>query len=137
MKMDASAFVADPELIALLERHASPVTCDHDVLLFKQGDAPIGLYLFQIGSVRLTMTSQAGDLIMDMSALPGSLLGLPGLIGGDGYSLSALARAGSRVSVINRETLDRLMLSDPSVSMLILRVLAAEVRTARMALATQ
>jgi CRP-like cAMP-binding protein len=135
MKMDALAFVAEPELIQALERHASPVVCDRDTVLFKQGEAPTGLYLFHVGKVRLTMKSQAGGLIMDMPAAPGSLLGLPGLIGGDGYSLSAFASRGARVSVISREKLDQLMLSDPSVSMLILRVLAAEVRTARMAMA--
>jgi CRP-like cAMP-binding protein len=135
MKMDASAFVAEPELIQALERHASPVVCEDDRMLFRQGESPAGLYLLHVGEVRLTMKSQSGELIMDMPAASGSLLGLPALIGGDGYSLSAFASRGARVSVISRETLDQLMLSDPSVSLLILRVLAAEVRTARMAMA--
>jgi CRP-like cAMP-binding protein len=137
MKMDASAFVAEPELVQALEQLASPVVCEKDRVLFKQGEAPTGLFLFHAGNVRLTMRSQAGGLIMDMPAAPGSLLGLPALIGGDGYSLSAFARSGARVSIIGREKLDQLMLSDPSLSMLILRVLAAEVRTARMALASR
>lgn len=135
MKMDASAFVAEPALIRALQQYASPIECDREVTLFKQGDAPTGLFIFHAGHVRLTMQSQAGGLIMDMPAAEDSLLGLPALIGGLGYSLTATASVGAQVSVLSREKLDELMLNDHSVSMMILRVLAAEVRTARMALA--
>jgi CRP-like cAMP-binding protein len=56
------------------------------------------------------------------------------VIGNVPYSLSARAKKGSFVSFIKREDFSRLMLTDPSVSVGVLRVLAAEVRTARMAL---
>jgi CRP-like cAMP-binding protein len=128
MKMDAAAFVAEQQLIEALRKHASPV-------LFNQGDAPDGLYIFHNGEVELTMQSPAGDVLMNIPAHEGSLLGLPGLIGNLPYSLSALARNGAEVSFVTRDDLNRLMLSNPSVSVGILRVLAAEVRTARMAIA--
>ena len=41
---------------------------------------------------------------------------------------------GSLVSFVRREELSRLMLTNPSISVGVLRVLAAKVRTARMAL---
>jgi CRP-like cAMP-binding protein len=134
MNMDAAAFVAGPELVDALRQHASPVVCDGDRVLFNQGDAPDGLYIFHNGKVELSMRSGAGDVVMSMPALEDSLLGLPGLIGNMPYSLSALATAGSNVSYLSRDALNRLMLSDSTVSVGILRVLAAEVRTARMAL---
>lgn len=134
MKMDAKAFVADPELIDALKKHASPVACDDDRVLFKQGDAPDGLYIFCHGVVRLVMRSQLGDLLMDIPALECSLLGLPGLIGGAPYSLSAFAQKGAEVGFVSREEFARIMLSEPIIAVGILRVLAAEVRTARMAL---
>ena len=134
MKMDARAFVADPELVEALKQHAEPVACDEDRVLFKQGDAPEGLYLFLRGAVRLVMRSLSGDVLMDMPALEGSLLGLPGMIGGSPYSLSAFARKGSEVGFVSREEFARIMLSAPAIAVGILRVLAAEVRTARMAL---
>jgi CRP-like cAMP-binding protein len=71
---------------------------------------------------------------MRLSVAIGSLLGLPAVIGNVPYSLSARAKKGSFVSFIKREDFSRLMLTDPSVSVGVLRVLAAEVRTARMAL---
>lgn len=134
MKMDANAFVADRELIEALKKHASPVACDEDRVLFNQGDAPDGLYIFCHGVVRLVMRSQLGDLLMNIPAIECSLLGLPGLIGGAPYSLSAYAEKGAEVSFVSREDFARIMLSEPVIAVGILRVLAAEVRTARMAL---
>jgi CRP-like cAMP-binding protein len=134
MKMDAAAFVADQQLIEALRKYALPVVCEGDRVLFNQGDAPDCLYIVHNGEVVLTMQSAAGDVLMDMPANEGSLLGLPGLIGNVPYSLSATAKGGAEVSFVGREDLNRLMLTNPSVSVGILRVLAAEVRTARMAL---
>jgi CRP-like cAMP-binding protein len=134
MNMDAAAFVADQELIEALKDHATRVECEEDRLLFQQGEAPEGLYIFCGGEVWLTLTSLAGDVVMSLSAAPGSLLGLPGVIGNVPYSLSATAKRGSLVSFVRREEFSRLMLTNPSVSVGVLRVLAAEVRTARAAL---
>lgn len=134
MKLDAAAFVADQELVAALRRHSSPVACDEDCVLFSQGDAPTGLFIFHNGSVQLVMRSQVGDPLMDMPAIKGSLLGLPGLISGAPYSLSAYAQKGAEVGFVSREKFASVMLSEPAVAVGILGVLAAEVRTARMAL---
>jgi CRP-like cAMP-binding protein len=134
MKMDATAFVADRELIEALKRYATRVDCEEDRVLFKQGDAPSGLYIFCGGETCLTLRSSAGDEVMRLSVAAGSLLGLPAVIGNVPYSLSARAKKGALVSFIPREDFSRLMLTDPSVSGGVLRVLAAEVRTARAAL---
>jgi len=134
MKMDPKAFVADQELVDALKKHATRVACDEDRVLFNQGDAPDGLYIFCKGVVRLVMRSQVGDTLMDIPAIECSLLGLPGMIGGVPYSLSAFAQKGAEVGFVSREEFGRVMLSEPSIGVGILRVLAAEVRTARMAL---
>ena len=134
MKLDAAAFVADPELVEALRKHSVPVECGEDRALFNQGDAPTGLYIFHKGVVRLVMRSQMGDTLMNIPAIEGSLLGLPGLIGGAPYSLSAYAQKGAEVGFVSREEFARIMLSAPAIAVGILRVLAAEVRTARMAL---
>jgi CRP-like cAMP-binding protein len=57
------------------------------------------------------------------------------VIGNQGYSLSAYARKGAKIRFVGREEFSRLMLTEPTMAMLILRVLAAEVRTARIAAA--
>lgn len=134
MKLDAAAFVADQDLVEALRVHSTPVDCTEDRVLFHQGDPPNGLYIFHKGGVRMVMQSHLGDTIMDMPAIEGSLLGLPGLIGGSPYSLSAFAQKGAGVGFVSREEFARIMLSAPAIAVGILRVLAAEVRTARMAL---
>lgn len=137
MKLDAAAFVADPILIRALRERATPVNCDHDRELFRQGDEPTGIYILHGGDVTLSMESSTGDLLMSTPVAPGSLLGLPGLIGNVAYSLSASAYEGAEVSFVSKQDFTSLMLTEPSLSVMILRVLAAEVRTARHALTAQ
>lgn len=134
MKLDSSAFVADRELLDALEKRSTPVDCKQDRILFTQGDSPTGLYILHAGTAILTMDMRPGEPAVCASASAGSLLGLPGLIGNEPYSLTAKALKGSRVSFVPVDDFSRLMLSEPSLSVRLLRVLAAEVRTARMAI---
>jgi len=133
-QLDPRAFVGDPELIRLLEEHAIPAPCEGDGALFRQGESPVGLYILHQGLVTLSMISENGQSLFAVQALPGSLLGLPGLVSNHPYSLTATARAGARVTFIDRDTFTWLMLSRPQISAKILQVLAAEVRSARFAI---
>lgn len=137
MKLDSAAFVADPELIEALEKIATTVPCGEDRILFKQGDCPQGLFILDQGEITLTMTSPGGQQIMEIQAQPGSLLGLPGLIGEGPYTLSAIARDGARLSFVPREQFACLMKAEPRLSFKILQVLAAELRSARQALSNR
>ena len=131
---DSSAFVADPELIRVLETRAVQVKCDADGVLFNQDDPAVGVYILHQGSATLTMTALNGQLIFSVEAMPGSLLGLPALIGDKPYSLTAIARKGAQVSFVSRAEFFALVQADSQLSMKMLQVLAAEVRTARQAL---
>jgi CRP-like cAMP-binding protein len=134
VKLDPSAFVADPELIQALEKHSTAITCDADRVLFNQGDHPQGLYILDQGETTLTMASPAGEHLMSIQAHAGSLLGLPGLIGNEPYTLTAIARNGARLSFVPRDEFASLMSADPLLSLKMLQVLAAELRSARRAL---
>jgi CRP-like cAMP-binding protein len=79
------------------------------------------------------MLDLEGGRVLDLRALPGSLLGLPAVISNIAYSLSATALPGAEVSFVPREDFSNLMLTEPGLAVLILKVLAAEVRTARIA----
>jgi CRP-like cAMP-binding protein len=134
VQFDSNAFLADPELIRALTEHATPFVCDTDRVLFHQDDPAGGLFILQEGEVTLSMTSLEGQAILSVAARQGSLLGLPGLISNQPYSLTALARAGARLSFLGRTEFTALMQSNPVLSFKILQVLAAEVRSARNAL---
>jgi CRP-like cAMP-binding protein len=132
--LDPSAFLADPELLRALATRATPVPCDADSILFKQDDPPVGVYILHQGQASLSMKSSEGRSILSVQALPGSLIGLPGVIGNQPYSLTASARAGAQVSFVSSADFFALMQSNPQLSLKMLQVLAAEVRTARRAL---
>lgn len=134
VKFDSSAFVAEPALVEALCRRAVPVDCTRDLELFRQGEAVSGLYILHSGEVAMSIEDTKGKNVVSMRAQPGSLLGLPGLVSNQTYSMTASAKAGSQVSVVSREEFATLMLTEPMLSMMILRVLAAEVRTARLAM---
>ena len=131
MKLDPSAFLANPELIVALDKRSIAITCDGERVLFRQGDAAEGLYILHKGAVTLTLESAKGEPILATQAEAGSLLGLPGLIGDEPYSLTAVAHKGAEVSFVSRDQFTALMQSDPLLSFKILQVLAAEVRSAR------
>jgi CRP-like cAMP-binding protein len=135
VKLDSSAFVADLELIQALEKHSTAISCDADRILFNQGDHPQGLYILDQGETTISMASSAGEQLMSIQAHAGSLLGLPGLIGNEPYTLTAIARNGARLSFVPRDEFTSLMRADPLLALKMLQVMAAELRSARQALA--
>ena len=134
MNFDSSSFVAEKELIEALERRSSTVVCAEQRCLFAQGGDPAGLYILRKGSARLTMQSPTGGSLLSIPLHPGSLLGLPALVGNEPYTLTATADKDAELGFVTKEDFNSLMLSDPSMAMRVLRVLAAEVRTARHAI---
>jgi len=134
MKLDPSAFIADPELIHALKKRSTTIVCKEDCTLFRQGEAAKGLYILDLGEADLTMMSATGQVIASVQASAGSLLGLPGIVGNEPYSLTAHVRGGARLSYVVRDDFTDLMQSEPQLSLKILQVLAAEVRSARRAL---
>ena len=125
MKLDASTFVADPGLILALQKSSVAVLCAENRVLFHQGDPSDGLYILNSGEVTLTMASDNAAPIVSVRAVPGSLLGLPALVGNQPYTLTATAQPGARLSF---------MQNDPLMALKVLQVLAAEVRSARNAI---
>ncbi len=132
--LDPTAFVADAELVEALTKKAAPFVCDTDRVLFRQGDTPAGLFILNGGQVTLSMYSPSGQAILSFQTSAGSLLGLPGLVSNQPYTLGAVAQAGANVSFINREAFTAFMNANPTLAFKILQVLAAEVSAARRAI---
>jgi CRP-like cAMP-binding protein len=137
MKLEPSAFLADPKLFQMLEKTSTVVDCNDcnaDHVLFRQGDPPFGLYLIAKGGAQVTMDSEDGENILSVEVTPGSLLGLPAVIGGQPYSLTARAHHGSWVGFIRKEDFNALVQTNADVMVQVLQVLANEVRSARIAI---
>ena len=130
MTQVSSAFVADPELILELERRAKPITLGPDRVLFRQGDAPTGVYILKKGMATLTNRSE-DEAILSVRVGAGSLLGLPAVIATKPYTLTAEALEGAELSLVTCEDFVDLMQTTPLLSFRVLQVLAEEVRFAR------
>jgi CRP-like cAMP-binding protein len=134
VQLDPSAFLADSELIKALERRATPVPCEQDRVLFRKGDPSIGIYILSRGTATISMESGQDETDFSCNANDGSLLGLPGLIANQPYSLTAVALKGAEVKYVSREEFNALMQTEPALMVKVLQVLAAEVRSARLAI---
>jgi len=133
-KIDPASFIADPELVRALSKHSTPVPCHSDRVLFRQDDDAAGAYILREGNVTLSLVTQDGRSLFAVQAVAGSLIGLPGAISNEPYSLSATALAGAQISYISREGLAALMQAEPLLALKMLEILAAEVRAARRAI---
>lgn len=133
MSQISSAFVARPELLEELEKKARPVDLGTDRILFRQGDSPTGVFVVRKGTVKLTSRTN-GEFVLSVKAGPGSLLGVPAVVGAKPYSLTAVAMEGAELSLLTTEYFVHLMHTEPMLSFRVLEVLAEEVRFAREAL---
>jgi CRP-like cAMP-binding protein len=129
-----NTFAADRKLIQALEHRSQPISCSKGCILFRQGDAASGLYILQSGEATLMMETASGRAVMCLQAGAGSLLGLPGIIGNEPYSMTAMARKGSEVRYVPRDDFEDVIRTEPSLNTKVLEILAAEVRSARHAL---
>ncbi len=94
----------------------------------------MGLFILRSGEASLVLRTESNEVAMCLVVGAGSLLGLPAIIGNEPYSLTATARTGSDVSFVTREDFRDLIRAKPSLSLLLVQVLAGEVRSARQAL---
>ena len=77
--------------------------------------------------------TSSGRAIICLQAGSGSLLGLPGIVANEPYTLTAIARKGSEVRFVTRSDFENLLQMEPSLNSKVLQVLAAEIRSARQA----
>lgn len=130
-----NSFSADSNLLNALAKRAQHLSCSEKQVLFQQGDSPDGLFILEQGEAVLVMKSDAGQTVMCVEAGAGSLLGLPGLIAKEPYTLTAILRGGSAASFISRDDFERTLLEEPGLYSSVLQILAAQCRTIRRAFA--
>jgi len=132
--MTNGVFATHLELIDVLESRSLPIFCDQGRKLFIQGEACSGLYILESGEAALLLNAPSGRVVFCLSAGPGSLLGLPAVVGNEPYSMTAMVKKGSKVRFVTRYDFEKVIEADPQLYQGILQLLAAEVRSARLAL---
>ena len=132
--MKRESFTASRKLITALEKRSHPVSCEEGRTLFTQGEPASGLYILESGEAALMMESPSGRPVMCLRAGAGALLGLPGVVGSEPYTMTAVVHKGSDVRFVARQDFEELVQAKPALYLGLLKLLAAEVRAARMAL---
>ena len=130
-----SECVADCELAAAIEARSTLLRFEPKRTLFRQGQDPSRLFLLSAGEVVLTTKQQNGS-ILGFRAVPGSLIGLPAVAGNQPYSMTATVTRNSEMYAISVSTFRELVGRNPRLSFRVLEILAAEVRSARLLIAT-
>jgi len=128
-----SEYQASAELIAKFDQRAVQVVCTNDEFLFEFGDTATSVHFVKKGEVRLLMPVSR-TRAMGFRAGAGSLVGLPAAFSNEPYSMSALALKGTELGVMSRERFCELIATSPAFSFDVLRILAAETRSARRAI---
>lgn len=128
------SFVADSKLIQSLELRSVPVLCQKGEVLFRQGEACKGLYVVKSGELSLVLAAENGREVMQLAVGSGCLLGVPAVVGKGPYTLTAKALVDSKVGLIALREFEDLMEAQPALFPSVLAVLAAGVRSGRLAL---
>ena len=129
-----SEHTASPELISNFAKKSIHVVCNQDEVLFQMGEPVTSVYLVNAGEVGLIMPISQTHAMAGFRAVPGSLVGLPATFSGSPYSMTAVAWKGSELRVMSRERFIDMVGADSTLALEVLKILAAETRSARMAI---
>ena len=128
-----SEILADAELCAEIEKWSPPSFAKEGEILFRQGDTPGYAFFVKTGVIALTMRV-SGDALWTVRATKGSLVGLPAIVGGEPYSMTAEVMGDSEICKISRHDFHQMMQQNPRLCCSVLQILAGEVHGARKAL---
>lgn len=124
---------ATAALVAEFRKRGTTLVFTEEETLFRQGDQPGSVYLVVSGQVELTMPVSRTQA-MGFRAIVGSLVGLPAAFGDRAYSMTATVRRGAELVRLDRMQLGEMLGEMPILALDVLRILAAETRSARIAI---
>ncbi len=121
--------------IELLARVARVVRCDADAILFRRGDAGDELFVVLSGRVEFfveeTLVTGEHKVTVEGEAGPGEAFGEIAVFSGETRTLGARARTESRLCLIRKDTLMRVLESSPAMAVSLLETLARRITRVR------
>lgn len=85
-----TSFVADSALVQALEERSVTLQSWRGMMLFRQGESPVGLYIIRSGEAMLLLADESGNDVAQFNLGAGSIFGLPAIIVREPYTLSAV-----------------------------------------------
>jgi ABC-type multidrug transport system ATPase subunit len=121
--------------IEILARVARVVRCDADAIFFRRGDTGDELFVVLSGRVEFfvedTLVTGERRVTVEGEAGPGDAFGEIAVFSGETRTLGARARAESRLCVIQREALLKVLESSPAMAVSLLQTLARRITRVR------
>ena len=97
-------------------------------VVFKEGDAPRGVYLVYSGEVDLVFSAQDGRHSKPLpTAEPGQILGVSAVVSDHPYEFSATAKTSVMLGFICRDAFMRALEANPNIWFSVLNVLSSDV----------
>jgi CRP/FNR family transcriptional regulator, cyclic AMP receptor protein len=90
-------------VLAALDAVSSPASYSKEEIIFVEGQEPTGVFVLRDGRLKLSTNSADGKSIMVRIAEPGEPVGLPGVISGKPYELTAEALEPVEANFIPRD----------------------------------
>lgn len=95
-------------------------------IIFKEGDKPIGLICLSEGKVKVFKEGVGGREQIVRMAKPVGFIGYRALFAEENHTATAVAIEDSVISIINKDTMYRLLRSNPQLSLSIIKAFATE-----------
>ena len=125
-------FTVTDDLRAELKAMAVPVSKPKGTVLFKQGETAIGIYLLEQGKVALHLDGRLRTFPSRVVSC-GCVIGLPGTLSGNGYSLTAETLDDCSLDFIPRERLLEFLRENPAHCFQLVELLSREISELRAA----
>ena len=120
------------QLLSIAQRRTEP----KGAVLFRRNEPALGIFLVRTGSVGLRLEGELGKSVWGRTATAGSIVGLPGTLSGDKYSLSAVTMKKADLAFVDRSALLKMIKCDPCVGLELMRALGDEIVRTRGILAS-
>ena len=121
-------FMVSTDLRERLEAIASAVAKSKGCTLFRRGEESFGVFIIQEGKVALSVGTPDGPT---RSLGPGCIIGVPGTLSGEGYSLTARTINDCKLAFIPRETLLDFLRRNPQHCFQLVEMLSKEISEMR------
>jgi CRP/FNR family transcriptional regulator, cyclic AMP receptor protein len=111
-------------VLAALDAISSPATYPKEAILFAEGQEPSGVFVLCNGRVKLSTNSTDGKSVIVHMAEPGELVGLPGILSGIAYELTAEALEPVQANFIPRNAFMRFLTEHGEAAVRVAQILS-------------
>jgi CRP/FNR family cyclic AMP-dependent transcriptional regulator len=115
-----------PSLQEEFEKLQLRARCRAGAVLFEQGADPVGLYVVQKGTVKLSVTRNGSTLLVRVAG-PGEAVGVIATVSNRPYVVTAVASQAGEVGFVAREAFWEFMNRHPQARLEVLKFLTHEV----------